>query len=108
MSIVPRDPDSPPEKPVNEGSVLKGCLMGCAAQIIFFFVGLAASGAMRGKWGAFAFVSWGITQWIAIIPLIFNADAEGHTSTKQGLLIAGSLGVLLSAACGSMVVGSWR
>jgi hypothetical protein len=41
MSIVPRDPDSPPEKPVNEGSVLKGCLMGCAAQIIFFFVGPA-------------------------------------------------------------------
>ena len=88
-----------------------GCLTGCGVQIGFFalsglFMFLFDSqlaGAGLAKYENWIFMSWGLTQWIAIIPMILSNQKKGRRSTVQGLVIAGAIGVLLSSACASML-----
>jgi len=85
------------------GSVGTGCLLGCLCQIGFFVLAMAAAIALHNEMSKFLSLSWGVTQWIALIPLIQSQRAKGHNATVQGLLIMGSVGVLLSSACAAMV-----
>ena len=88
--------------------IAAGCAMGCVCQIVLWLLSLWLSFAVgeSTKLSSVIFVSWGITQWIVLVPLIRRQRAMNHPDTVQGLLIAGSLGVLLSSACASMMVFS--
>jgi hypothetical protein len=89
-----------------------GCLMGCACQIGFFAVGgvlaslasIANSSTLPYSAREVLFLSWGVTQWIALVPLIRSERAVGHSKTVQGMLISGCLGLLLSSACASAMI----
>ena len=82
-----------------------GIAMGCAVQIGFFVLGILASLALSssGKLSDVAAVSWGVTQWIALVPLILNERSAGRPRRVTGLIIAGCIGVLLSSACASLI-----
>jgi hypothetical protein len=89
--LGPRPPDD---------KVLDGCLFGCACQAAFCFLGFLAAFANSGKLSNFLFVSWGVTQWIAIGPLIWQQKSQGYPNRVKGLIVTGCIGVLLSSACG--------
>jgi len=59
---------------------------------------------MQLRLGNWLFVSWGVTQWVALVPLILQQKGKGHERTVQGMIASGALGVLLSCACASMVL----
>ncbi len=86
------------------GSVGIGCLLGCLCQIGFFLLAMAGAFTMNNQLSKFVSLSWGVTQWIALIPLIQSQRSKGHHATVQGLLIMGSIGVLLSSACAAMML----
>jgi len=86
------------------GSLLEGCGLGCACQAVFFLLGLAAAYSAANRLTTLLWTGWGFTQWIALIPLIFQQRAKGHPKTVQGILISGFLGMLLSSACAAMVL----
>ena len=89
-----------------------GCGIGCCVQFAMLALGgaiasmasVADSRAVPYKARAVLFVSWGITQWIVLVPLILNQKAVGNRKTVQGMLISGCLGVLLSSACAGMMM----
>ncbi|HME05454.1 MAG TPA: hypothetical protein VKG25_00330 [Bryobacteraceae bacterium] len=79
-------------------------MLGCLCQIGFFVLAMAGAIAMNNQTSKLVYLSWGVTQWIALIPLIQSQRAKGHNATVQGLLIMGSIGVLLSSACAAMML----
>jgi len=82
----------------------RGCLYGCFCQAAFIALGLVAVFAPGGPKGPVALlVGWGLTQWIGIVPLILRQRRQHHNETVKGLILSGSLGLLLSAACAAMV-----
>ena len=95
------------EKPVHgDGSLLEGFGMGCLTQFVLGLLSLLAAVAGVGSIGKYVVVlaaSWGLTQWIIIVPFIMRQRAKGHPKTVRGLLIAGGVGVLLSSACAMAV-----
>jgi len=86
---------------LTRGSVATGCFLGCACQIPFILLGLLALTQSNHE---LLLASWGVTQWIALIPLIVRQRAKGHVATAKGLLIMGCIGVLLSSACAAFFV----
>jgi len=46
--------------------------------------------------------SWGITQWIALVPLILRERSKGNPNIAKGLVVTGCVGVLLSSACAGL------
>jgi len=54
------------------------------------------------------FSAWGVTQWIALAPLILRQKSKGHPKTVQGMIISGCLGTLLGSACAAMFWASTR
>jgi hypothetical protein len=89
-----------------------GFAIGCTCQFGFLILGGAIASLASitdSRSIPFAarevlFLSWGITQWIALIPLIMSQRASGNRKTAQGMLISGCLGVLLSSACAGMMI----
>jgi hypothetical protein len=82
-----------------------GCAMGCGVQLAFLALGAAISYFLKGgNDSVIATMSFGVTQWIALIPLIMKERGEGHTRRVTGMIIAGCLGLLASTACGSMLM----
>ena len=100
LPIAPSDKLGPR---APEDKVLLGCLLGCACQAACWFLGLLAAFANSGKFSSFLFVSWGVTQWIAIGPLIWRQKSQGYPNRVKGLIVTGCIGVLLSSACGAMI-----
>ncbi len=100
--MEPTAPDETQIPPSNEGNIPAGCGLAFLCQIgagILSLFSLALDG--NNKLGVILLCSWGLTQWIGIIPLIFRFKAEGKKQTIVGLVIMGSLGLLLSSACAS-------
>lgn len=90
----------------SEDGVGRGCLYGCLCQAAFIALGLIAvfaSGSAKGPGLGFLLVGWGLTQWIGILPLILRQRRQHHNETVKGLVLSGSIGLLLSAACAAMV-----
>ena len=77
--------------------------LGCVCQVVFFFLGWIAVALGQGKAAQIVFVSWGLTQWPAIIPFFLFYNRRNQRRTAQGLLISGCFGVLLSSACAAMM-----
>jgi hypothetical protein len=42
---------------------------------------------------------WGLTQWLALIPQYLWFEKKGYPLAAKGVLIMGSLGVLLNGGC---------
>jgi hypothetical protein len=97
----------PPPRPSND-TIALGCLMGFGTTVAFGILGALAAFAVdssgNGKLSDYLFVSWGVTQWIGIIPLIMNERQKGRKNRIKGLIIAGCLGLLLSSACASLLL----
>lgn len=86
--------------PAADDNLMSGCMLGCLCQVGFFVLGAVfAYMQNNGRLIKFAFAIWGVTQWIAIVPLIIRQRAAGYPARAKGLLMAGCLGVLLSSAC---------
>jgi hypothetical protein len=83
-----------------------GFAIGCACQIVFFLLGMAGAFAINSseRLPNMLAASWGITQWIALVPLILKQRAKGRTRMVNGLIISGCIGVLLSSACASLMI----
>jgi hypothetical protein len=86
-------------------NLIFGCGLGCLTQLIFIVLGvlIASQGNGSSKMAMTIACSWGVTQWIALIPLILVQRANGRPRTVQGLVITGCIGVLLSSACYGMI-----
>jgi hypothetical protein len=87
-----------------------GFFLGCAWMFAFFALaqGLGKVVEMTLGPGIFSlsvFFIWGITVWIALVPLIMKQTAAGHPRTAKGLKISGFFGLFLSA--GSAVLLLW-
>ena len=94
------DNDSPVE--TNDKSVY-GCVWGVLIQLGFFVLGLWGVFYMpNGRLQVVVCSSWGITQWIVIVPLIIRERAKGERRVAQGLIITGCVGLLLSSACAGL------
>lgn len=72
----------------------------------FLLLASTAAGLLRGRFGCWLLVSWGVTQWLAIGPLIWQQRSQGYRNRVVGLIMVGCLGLLLSAACGSALFQS--
>jgi hypothetical protein len=101
------EPPPLPSRSSND-SILRGFAMGCGTSIAFAVLGVIAAltvdTAGKGKLSDYLFVSWGVTQWIGILPLIANNQSEGREKSVKGLIIAGCIGFLLSSACASILL----
>jgi len=100
-------PPLPPPAPPND-SILRGFAIGCGVSIAFAVIGVIAAltidSAGSGKLSDYLFASWGVTQWIGILPLIANDQSKGRNKSVKGLIIAGCVGLLLSSACASILL----
>ena len=93
-------------------SIPVGFGIGCTCQFGFFLLGgaiaslasITDSRSIPFAARAALLLSWGITQWIALIPLIMSQRAAGNRKTVQGMIISGCIGVLLSSACAGMMM----
>ncbi len=87
----------------SNDNLLYGCGMGCLVQLAFgilgLLVGLLLGFDYRNQSVIIAFSSWGVTQWIGLIPLIVHQRATGRPFTVLGVIITGGIGLLLSSAC---------
>jgi hypothetical protein len=99
-------PPLPPRS--SNDSILRGFAMGCGTSIAFAVLGIIAAltidSAGNGKLSDYLFASWGVTQWIGILPLIANDQSKGRKKSVKGLIIAGCIGLLLSSACASILL----
>jgi hypothetical protein len=96
MASQPSDP---------QGNIMAGFGIGCACQVVFLVLGAVGSmAAGNSKYSLMPLMFWGITQWIALVPLILSQRAKGHSQTVTGMLISGCLGLLLSSTCAVLVL----
>ena len=104
MEILPPPVTPQATHPPND-NVFIGCAMGCLCQIVFWLIGFGAAMAMdkHPTPANILYVSFGVTQWIVIAPLIWQQRKRGYRSRVQGLIITGCIGVLLSSACAMMI-----
>jgi hypothetical protein len=104
---MPEPSPIPPPRPSND-TVALGCLMGFGTTVAFAILGVVAAltvdSAGHGKLSDYLFVSWGVTQWMGLLPLISNERSKGRKNRVKGLIIAGCLGLLLSSACASILL----
>jgi hypothetical protein len=56
--------------------------------------------------GAVALALFGFVELFYVIPLAVRASRAGQHARKKGIIIAGCLGVLLTATCWGLVIGS--
>ncbi len=100
------DSESPQVDHVESNDkVIRGVGFGCLCQLGFFLLGFAIAPNLRNvRFTSLAWSSWGVTQWIALIPLILRQRAKQNPRTVQGLLLIGFIGLLLSSACATLAL----
>jgi hypothetical protein len=101
------DTEPPDLTQLAPDTIRRGCLFGCLWQAGLVIVSLLAANCIRSsKLAGVLIVSWGLTQWIALIPLILQQRAKGYPRTVQGILITGCIGFLLCSLCGATFIHS--
>ena len=95
-----------PAKPPNDNFIV-GCAMGCGSTIGFallsLLLALAFDSSGHGKLSNDLLASWGLTQWLGIVPIIMVQRSRGYKNRVTGLIVAGCVGLLLSSACAELV-----
>ena len=96
--------------PRDRGRLIHGWAQGCITQLFFFIVGFLLASAFRtlnnNGLVTLLWTGWGVAQWLVLVPLILKNKREGRTGTVQGLILSGSLGLLLSSACAGLFLNS--
>jgi hypothetical protein len=82
---------------------LSGCAMGCGTTIGCLIVCALLAFSVNGKMSDYLFMSWGVIQWIGLIPLILSQRSKGNMNRVKGLIVAGCITLLVSMACASML-----
>lgn len=88
-------------KPAAYDAIIIGWWMGWFCQLAIFVLTLWAAKHLGGL-GRYVFYSWGVTQWIALVPLMWHQKAKGYPARVKGLLLVGCFGVLLSSTCAAL------
>jgi hypothetical protein len=90
---------------------MRGVLLTIAFQILFAIglplltrrIGSAVSHGYSALGAPILLLQWwGLTQWVALIPLCVWQHRKGHSLTVNAVLITGGIGFLLSAACAAL------
>jgi hypothetical protein len=91
----------------DTGSVGSGCLIGFLIQVLFLVLplGLSTLGKRYQEYALGTAAMAGITQWVVLGPVIWRQRAK--RKTVKGIVIAGSIGFLLSSACGVLYLGNF-
>jgi hypothetical protein len=94
----------------NSDRLGTGFFLGCAWMFGFFALAQGLGKIIELTLGPGVFslsvsFSWGITVWIALVPLIMKQTAAGHPRMAKGLKISGFFGLFLSV--GSAVLLLW-
>jgi hypothetical protein len=101
--------DQPPSAvrlpPERNDKFLYGCGLGCAIQLAFILLGALVGTMLNNRRMInIAWLTFGATQWIAIVPLILKQKKKGRSRLVAGLIVTGCIGLLLSSACASIVL----
>ncbi len=89
-----------PEEAPDGGNILAGCGLGCLSQLLFLGIGIIIATYMKpSRMSALTYLSVGLTQWLAIVPLSWYYRKKWWT--VLGLIFTGMIGLLLCSACAS-------
>lgn len=100
---IPLEP--PPARssgPPNDNFIL-GFAMGCGTTIASLAACSLLAFTVNGKASDYAFMSWGVLQWLGLIPLILSQRSKGLKNRAAGIIVSGSITLLVSLACASML-----
>jgi hypothetical protein len=104
---IPFEPPQPltavPPSGLPNDNFLSGCAMGCGTTIASVIVCALVAFTVNGKTSDYAFMSWGVVQWIGLIPLILTQRSKGYKNRVTGLIVSGCATLLASMACASML-----
>lgn len=98
--------EAPPALPptgLPNDNFITGCAMGCGTTIASLIVCGLTAFTVNGKASDYAFMGWGVLQWIGLIPLILNQRAKGYKNRVTGMIVVGCIALLVSMACASML-----
>jgi hypothetical protein len=115
----PHLPHAPIPTAPQHGSLLRGALLGFAANIAGCIacgtVGAFIAGMFSMLGTAFSLLSLpliaipfaiGLGQWLWLWPLRRSYHRAGETETAKGLVVAGAITFLLNAGCWGLILGS--
>ena len=104
MSEVPvASAPPPPARAWNRNTVGAGVLT-----VVLWNLGHLLAGGLTfaAGIGAVALALFGVVELLYVVPLAVAASRAGQHARKKGIIIAGSLGLLLTATCWGLVLGS--
>src|SRR5689334_1795874 len=96
-------PPVPPPAGLPNDNFVAGCAMGCGVTLASVAVCVLIASLVNGKQSDYYFMSWGVVQWIGLIPLILSQRSKGYKNRVAGIVVAGSASLLVSLACASMI-----
>jgi hypothetical protein len=109
--MIPPRPPSDADQP-QPGSFREGCGIGFLVQLSFLVLAIAGAYSTNGQTAVYILSSFGLAQWLAILPMMGSQKSKGQTQTSNGLFAAGMGGVivgsilfLLGSACGPSLFG---
>ncbi len=114
MSTAEQEPDDEPtnvsdlQANLDPGSIWSGILTVAAWHagaigLVFLLGGVAGESAL----GLVALCGIGLIQLLYVVPLVVSAYRRGRTRTKNGILIAAGITLLLNATCFGLVMSSF-
>ncbi len=78
-------------------------------KVFLWNVGHAIVGfATMSQGGAFLLLVFGALELVYVVPLAIHAARTGRREQMKGIIIAGSIGVLLTATCWGVLLGALR
>jgi hypothetical protein len=85
----------------NEGSYVKGMATSLVFQAIAFLAGVCT---LRTGGGWFLMCSWGLTQWVLVLPMARRWNRRAETGAVKGMYAMSSLGAIPSTLAVYLVV----
>jgi hypothetical protein len=88
-----------PEEQVDDSTLLEGMFIAWALNILHVVLVIGLLGFFPESKSNLLLLSVPLAQWLYLVPLIRWADRSGKTARSQGLIIAGSITLLLLGTC---------
>jgi hypothetical protein len=83
--------------------MMRGCAMGCAAQLAWLALGGATAYFATGKTQDRLFAVTIATTWITLIPLVIYERSKGYRTSTGGLVLVGCIALLLGGSCAALL-----